>query len=65
MAIVINNHMAIILVQSGKNNVKDVLLDGRFRVNIITKQLRLKSGLPKRKSTPYNLRMAKIKLLQS
>jgi len=29
--------MAIIQVQSGENNVEDVLLDGRSKVNIITK----------------------------
>jgi hypothetical protein len=36
----------------------DVFLDGRFGVNIITKQLRLKLGLPKPKLSRYNLRMA-------
>jgi hypothetical protein len=36
----------------------DVLLDGGSRVNIITKQLRLRLGLPKFKLAPYNLRMA-------
>ncbi len=35
-----------------------MLLDGGFRVNIIKKQLRLRLGFPKLKSTPYNLRMA-------
>jgi len=34
-----------------------VLLDGGFGINIITKQLRLRLGLPKPKLTPYNLRM--------
>jgi hypothetical protein len=33
-------------------------LDGGFGANIITKQLRLRLGLPKPKSTPYSLRMA-------
>ncbi len=33
------------------------MLDGGFRVNIITKQLRLRLGLPKLKPAPYNLRM--------
>jgi hypothetical protein len=37
MVIIIDNHMAIIQVQSGENNVEDVLLDGRSKVNIITK----------------------------
>ncbi len=36
MAVTIDNHMAIIQVQIGKNNVMDFLLDGRFDVNIIT-----------------------------
>jgi hypothetical protein len=35
-----------------------VLLDGGYGVNIITKQLRLRLGLPKPKLAPYNLRMA-------
>jgi hypothetical protein len=35
-----------------------VLLDGSFGINIITKQLRLKLGLPKLKPAPYNMRMA-------
>jgi hypothetical protein len=37
MVIIIDNHMAIIQVQNGENNVEDVLLDGRSKVNIITK----------------------------
>ncbi len=55
--VVINNHMAIIHVQIGKNTIKGVLLDKGSRVNIITKQLRLRLGLLKPKPTPYNLRM--------
>jgi hypothetical protein len=35
----INIHMAIIQVWIGKNTIKDVLLDGGSRINIITKQL--------------------------
>ncbi len=50
--------MAIIQVQIRKNTIEDVLLDGGYGINIITKQLRLKLGLPKLKPTPYNLRMA-------
>ncbi len=46
MVIIIDNHMAIIQVQSGENNVEDVLLDGRSKVNIITKQFKLRSRLP-------------------
>ncbi len=41
-----------------KDKIEDGLLDGGFRVNIITKQLRLRLGLPKLKPAPYNLRMA-------
>jgi hypothetical protein len=37
MVSIIDNHMAIIQVQNGENNVEDVLLDGRSKVNIITK----------------------------
>jgi hypothetical protein len=50
--------MAIIQIQVGKNTIEDVLLDGGFKVNIITEQLRLKLGLLKPKLAPYNLRMA-------
>jgi hypothetical protein len=50
--------MAVIQVQIGNNTIKDVLLDGGSGVNIITKQLRLRLGLPKPKLAPYNLRMA-------
>jgi len=35
--VVINNHMAIIKVQIGKNIIEDVLLDGGSEINIITK----------------------------
>jgi hypothetical protein len=38
--------------------IKDVLLDGGFRINIFTEQLKLRLGLPKPKHAPYNLRMA-------
>jgi hypothetical protein len=41
-----------------KNTIKDVLLDGGFGVNIITKRLKLRLGLQKPKSTPHDLRMA-------
>jgi hypothetical protein len=33
--IAIDNHMAIIQVQIGKNTINDMLLDGGSRVNII------------------------------
>ncbi len=55
--VAIDNHMAIIQVQIGKNTIKDVFLDGGFGVNIITKQLRLKLRLPKSKHAPYNMRI--------
>jgi hypothetical protein len=49
--------MAIIQVQIGKNTIKDVLLDGGFGINMITRQMRLKLGLLKPKLAPYNMRM--------
>jgi hypothetical protein len=58
IVVTIYNHTAVIQVHIGKNTIEDVLLDGGFGVNIITKQLKLKLGLPKPKLTPYNLRMA-------
>ncbi len=50
--------MAIIQVEIGKNTIEDLLLDGGYGVNIITKQLRLKLGLSKPKLAPYNMKMA-------
>jgi hypothetical protein len=50
--------MGIIQVQAGKNIVEDVMLNGGASVNIITKNIRTKLGLPKPKPTPYHLRMA-------
>jgi hypothetical protein len=38
-SVTINPHMAVISVHVGKNMVEDVLLDGGFGVNIITKEL--------------------------
>jgi hypothetical protein len=49
--------MVVIEVHIGKNTIEDMLLDGGFEVNIITKQLRLRLGLSKPKLGPYNLRM--------
>jgi hypothetical protein len=49
--------IVVIKVQVCKNTIKDVLLNGGFRINIITKQLYNKLGLPKPKLAPYNLRM--------
>ncbi len=50
--------MVVIQVQIGKNIIEDMLLNGGYGVNIITKQLRLRLGLVKPKPTPYNLKMA-------
>jgi hypothetical protein len=36
IAVAIDNHMAIIQVQIGKNTIDDVLLDGGSGINIIT-----------------------------
>ncbi len=58
VVVTINNHMAVIQVHIGNNIIENVLLDGGFKINIITKQLRLRLGLPKLKLAPYNLRMA-------
>jgi hypothetical protein len=57
VAIKVNNQVAIIQVQVGKNIIEDVLLDGGTSVNIITKNLRKKLGLPKPRPTPYHLKM--------
>jgi hypothetical protein len=46
--------MAVIQIEIGKTTIEDVLLDGGSRVNIITKYMRLKLGLPKLKLAPYN-----------
>ncbi len=53
----VNNQMAIIQVQVGKNIIEDVMLDGGASVNIITKNLTTKLGLPKPKLAPYHLKM--------
>ncbi len=34
--ITINNHMVVIKVQTRNNTIKDVLLDGGSRINVIT-----------------------------
>jgi hypothetical protein len=54
--------MVVIQVHIGKNTIEDVLLDGGFGINIITKQLKLRLGLLKPKPTPYNLRIIEIAL---
>jgi len=50
--------MAIIQVQVGMNIVENVLINGGASVNIITKNLKTKLGLPKPKPAPYHLIMA-------
>jgi hypothetical protein len=39
--VTIDHQMAVIKVQVGKNFIEDVLLDGGFGVNIITKKLKV------------------------
>jgi hypothetical protein len=56
--------MVVIQVQIRKNTIEDVLLDGGFGINIITKQLKLKLGLPKAKHAPYNLKMVDQKTIK-
>ncbi len=53
----IDNHMAIIRVQIDKKKIHDVLFDGGFRVNIVTKQLKTRLRLLKPKPIPCNLQM--------
>jgi hypothetical protein len=52
----VNNQIKIIQVQVGNNIVKDVMLDGGVSVNIITKNLRKKLGLPKPILAPFTTR---------
>jgi hypothetical protein len=56
-AIEVDNQMEVIQVQVGKPIVQDVLLDGGANVNIITKNLKTKLGLPKPRLAPYHLKM--------
>jgi hypothetical protein len=58
IVVVINLHMVMIQVHAGKNIVEDVLLNGGFDVNIMTKELRKQLGFPSPKPTLYTLRMA-------
>jgi hypothetical protein len=57
-SITIDHQMAIIQFQARKNFIKDVLLDGGFRINIIIEKLRVQLGFSKPKLAPYNLFMA-------
>ncbi len=58
IAIEVDNQMAIIRIQVGKNIVDDVLLDGGASVNIITENFKTKLSLPKPRLTPYHLKTA-------
>jgi hypothetical protein len=53
----VDNQMAVIQVQGEKNIVEDVLIDGEASVNIITKNLKTKLGLPKPRPISSHLRM--------
>jgi hypothetical protein len=54
----IDPHMAMMYVQVSNKLVEDVLLDGRFGVNIITKKLQKRLKFPSPKLTMYTLGMA-------
>jgi len=54
----VNNQMAIIQLQVGKNIIEDVLINGGASVNIITENLIKKLGLPKPRPIPCHLKMA-------
>jgi hypothetical protein len=60
----VDNEMAIIQVQVGKNIVEDVMLDASVSVNIITKNLRTKLSLPKPRPAPYRLKMANQNMIR-
>jgi hypothetical protein len=53
----VNNQMAIIRIQVGKNIVEDVLLHGGVNVNIVIENLKTKLGLPKPKLVTYHFKM--------
>jgi hypothetical protein len=53
----VDNKMAVIQVQVGKNIVEDVWINGGATVNIIIKNFRTKLSLPKTRSIPYHLKM--------
>jgi hypothetical protein len=53
----IDQHMAMTQIQVGKNFMDDVLIDGCFKVNIITLNLKVQLGMSKPNLAPYNLRM--------
>jgi hypothetical protein len=49
--------MVIIHIQVGKNIIDNAFIDGGVNVNIITKNLIIKFGLPKSILVPYHLKM--------
>jgi hypothetical protein len=57
VSISIDHQVILIQIQEGKNFIEDVLLDGGFGVNIITKKIKVQLGLLKPKLAPYNLCM--------
>jgi len=50
--------MSVVQVQVGKFEVRDVLLDGGFNVNIISKSLKKKLRLRRPQSIPFMVQMA-------
>jgi hypothetical protein len=58
IAIKVDNQMVVIQVQIGKNIIEDVLIGGETNVNIVTKNLKIKLGLPKPRPSSYHLRMS-------
>jgi hypothetical protein len=54
----IDHQMAMIQVQVRKNFTDDVVIDGRFGINIIVENLRVQLGLLKFNLTLYNMWMA-------
>jgi len=55
---VFDEAMLIVQVRVGKFEVKDVLLDNGYNVNIISESLRKKLGLKRPQSAPFVVRMA-------
>jgi hypothetical protein len=55
--VAIDHDMVVIHVHI-ENLVDDVLLDGKFGINIITKELKATLRLPKPQPTPYNMWIA-------
>jgi hypothetical protein len=63
-SIEVDNQMAFIQIQVGKNIVEDVLIDGRVSVNIIIENLKTKLGLPKPIPTPYHFIMTNYGMIR-